>query len=85
MPSPALLDKAATVLNEAETVTMLVGAGGRTARDEVLAVADTLAAPMVLTLKGKEGLEQDNPFQVEQTGLLGNGPRSTRWTTVTSC
>lgn len=72
MPSPALLEKAATVLNDAETVTMLVGAGGRTARDQVLAVADTLAAPMVLTLKAKEGLEQDNAFQVGQTGLLGN-------------
>ena len=28
--------------------------------------------PMVLTLKAKEGLERDNPFQVGQTGLIGN-------------
>ena len=43
-----------------------------TARDDVLALADRLAAPMVLTLKAKEGLEHDNPFQVGQTGLIGN-------------
>ena len=27
---------------------------------------------MVLTLKAKEGLEHDNPFQLGQTGLIGN-------------
>ena len=31
-----------------------------------------LQAPMVLTLKAKEGLERDNPFQVGQSGLIGN-------------
>ena len=46
--------------------------GAREARDEVLALAERLAAPMVLTLKAKEGLEHDNPFQVGQTGLIGN-------------
>ena len=38
-----------------KTVTMLVGAGARGARTEVLAVAERLSAPMVVTLKGKEG------------------------------
>ena len=27
---------------------------------------------MVLTLKAKEGLEDDNPFEVGQSGLIGN-------------
>ena len=70
--APADVEAAATVLNDADTVTMLVGRGARDARDEVLAVAKTLAAPMVLTLKGKEGLEGDNPYQVGQSGLVGN-------------
>ena len=48
------------------------GSGAREARDEVLALAEQLAAPMVLTLKAKEGLERENPFQVGQTGLIGN-------------
>ena len=63
---------AAEVLNDAGTVTMLVGCGAREARSEVLEVAKTLAAPMVLTLKAKDGLEYDNPYQVGQSGLIGN-------------
>ena len=64
--------EAAQALLAAEKVTLLVGCGARDARDEVLALADTLAAPMVLTLKAKEGLERENPYQVGQSGLIGN-------------
>lgn len=71
-PSEARLREAAAALNGAEKVTLLVGQGAREAREEVLALAQRLAAPMVLTLKAKEGLEQDNPFEVGQSGLLGN-------------
>src|SRR5690625_2355292 len=46
--------------------------GAREARHEVLDLAETLQAPMVLTLKGKEGLEAQNSYQVGQTGLIGN-------------
>ncbi|KJK11068.1 thiamine pyrophosphate-binding protein [Terrabacter sp. 28] len=53
-------------------VTLLVGSGAREARAQVLELADVLAAPMVLTLKAKEGLERDNPFEVGQSGLIGN-------------
>ena len=59
-------------LDEAAAVTLLVGMGARDARDQVLELADRLQAPMVLTLKAKEGLERDNPFQVGQSGLIGN-------------
>jgi thiamine pyrophosphate-dependent acetolactate synthase large subunit-like protein len=44
----------------------------RHAREQVLALADRLAAPTVLTLKAKEGLERDNRFEVGQSGLIGN-------------
>ncbi len=64
--------EAARLLNAAEKVTLLVGMGARDSRTEVLAMADRCAAPMVLTLKAKEGLERDNPFQVGQNGLIGN-------------
>ena len=63
---------AAKALNGARTVTMLVGIGARGARAQAEAVAERLAAPMVLTLKAKAGLEADNDFQVGQAGLLGN-------------
>jgi pyruvate dehydrogenase (quinone) len=62
----------ADALNGAGKVTLLVGQGARHARTELLALADLLAAPMVLTLKAKEGLEDDNPFEIGQSGLIGN-------------
>lgn len=68
---PALVE-AAELLNSASRVTLLVGRGARDARAEVLRTAELLAAPMVLTLKAKEGFEEDNAFQVGQTGLIGN-------------
>lgn len=74
-PAPApqsQVEAAAQALNDAGKVTLLVGMGARAARNEVLDLAETLQAPMVLTLKGKEGLEAQNDYQVGQTGLIGN-------------
>ncbi|MGW3322266.1 thiamine pyrophosphate-dependent enzyme [Streptomyces virginiae] len=71
-PDEPALAEAADLLNAASRVTLLVGRGARDARTEVLLTADLLSAPMVLTLKAKEGFEGDNPFQVGQTGLIGN-------------
>ncbi len=72
MPAPDVVQQAASLLNQAEKVTLLVGQGARKARDEVLQLAERLSAPMVLTLKAKEGLEKDNDHEVGQSGLLGN-------------
>ncbi|GAA1497614.1 thiamine pyrophosphate-dependent enzyme [Paeniglutamicibacter kerguelensis] len=69
---PDALRAAADALNASYKVTMLVGMGARGAKDEVLATAERLAAPMVLTLKAKEMLEDGNDFQVGQAGLIGN-------------
>jgi pyruvate dehydrogenase (quinone) len=68
----AALDRAAALIDEADTVTLLVGIGAREARAEMLATAERLQAPIVLTLKAKEGLERENPYQVGQSGLIGN-------------
>ncbi|GAB46909.1 thiamine pyrophosphate-dependent enzyme [Mobilicoccus pelagius] len=64
--------EAARVLQDADKVTLLVGKGAQEGRQEVLDLARTLQAPMVLSLKAKEGLEHDNPFEVGQSGLIGN-------------
>ena len=47
--STAIQDAADAITPEAK-VTLLVGCGARGARDEVLSLAETLAAPIVLTL-----------------------------------
>jgi pyruvate dehydrogenase (quinone) len=71
-PEASQLASAAAMIDESAKVTFLVGCGARAAREELLALADRLSAPMVLTLKAKEGLERDNRFEVGQSGLIGN-------------
>ncbi|HXW67368.1 MAG TPA: ubiquinone-dependent pyruvate dehydrogenase [Thermoplasmata archaeon] len=70
-PSDEELDRLASLLNAAERVTMFCGAGCAGAHAEVLALADALRAPIVHTLRGKQHVEWDNPFDVGMTGLLG--------------
>ena len=71
LPSSETLEKAAKVLNDAETVTILGGAGCAGARTELIGVAGRLKAPIVHALRGKEFIEYDNPYDVGMTGLLG--------------
>ncbi|MET0468365.1 MAG: ubiquinone-dependent pyruvate dehydrogenase [Aeromicrobium sp.] len=71
IPSPAELQRAAGLLNDAGKVTILAGAGCAGAHDELLTLADHLGAPVVHALRGKEHVEWENPFDVGMTGLLG--------------
>jgi pyruvate dehydrogenase (quinone) len=70
-PDDASLVRAAEVLNAAERVTILAGAGCEGAHDETVALAEALKAPVVHSLRGKEFLEYDNPYDVGLTGLIG--------------
>jgi pyruvate dehydrogenase (quinone) len=72
VPSDEALREAAAAINAGGPVTLLVGQGAREAREEVMALASRLHAPMVLTLKAKEGFDDDNPYEVGQSGLIGN-------------
>jgi pyruvate dehydrogenase (quinone) len=71
VPADADIDRMAAILGRASRVTMLAGAGCAGAHAELLALADRLAAPIVHTLRGKEQVEWDNPFDVGMTGFLG--------------
>ncbi|GAA2218707.1 thiamine pyrophosphate-dependent enzyme [Micromonospora olivasterospora] len=68
------LARAAEVLNAGRKVAMLVGIGARGARDEVLAVAEKLASPVVKTLPGKMVVPDDHPLTTGGLGLLGTRP-----------
>ncbi len=70
-PGPEDLDKLAALLNDSDAVTLLCGSGCAGAHNEVVALADVLAAPVVHALRGKEHLEWENPFDVGMTGLIG--------------
>lgn len=71
LPGEAQLDQVAQLLNDSGAVTLLCGAGCAGAHDELLALADTLGAPVVHALRGKQHVEYDNPFDVGMTGLIG--------------
>ena len=76
-PEPAAhedLERAAEVLSAGKKVAMLVGVGARDARDEVLAVAEALGAPIVKTLPGKRVVPDEHPLTTGGLGLLGTRP-----------
>ncbi|MGN6753955.1 MAG: ubiquinone-dependent pyruvate dehydrogenase [Intrasporangium sp.] len=71
VPAEEELRRAATLLNAGSRTTILAGVGVGAAHDDVIALADRLGAPIVHTLRGKDRIAFDNPFDVGMTGLLG--------------
>jgi pyruvate dehydrogenase (quinone) len=70
-PPDVEIAKLAALLEGAERVTILAGAGCAGAHDELVLTAAALQAPIVHALRGKEHVEYENPFDVGMTGLLG--------------
>jgi pyruvate dehydrogenase (quinone) len=74
VPHDTDLDRAADILNSGKKVAMLVGAGALNATDELIAVADRLAAGCAKALLGKAALPDDLPWVTGSIGLLGTEP-----------
>ncbi|WP_158906053.1 ubiquinone-dependent pyruvate dehydrogenase [Burkholderia sp. L27(2015)] len=70
-PSNDEVAKLASLLNQSSRVTLLCGAGCKDSHAEVVELARKLQAPIVHSLRGKEYIEYDNPFDVGMTGLIG--------------
>ena len=70
-PSKQEIAKLADVLNPAEKVTILGGAGCAGTHSELIEVAGILQSPIVHGMRGKEFIEYENPYDVGMTGLLG--------------
>ena len=70
-PGDEALAAAAGVLNASSRVTILGGAGCAGAHQQVMALAETLRAPVLHAFRGKDAIEYDNPFDVGMTGLIG--------------
>ena len=73
LPPAAQVEALAAAINTAETVTLFCGAGVRDAHAEVMALAETVKAPVGHSLRGKEWIQFDNPYDVGMSGLLGYG------------
>jgi pyruvate dehydrogenase (quinone)/pyruvate oxidase len=74
VPPEADLRRAAEVLNQGARVALLVGAGGLEAREELLAVAEAVAGPVVKSLPGKAAVPDDHPLTTGCIGVLGTRP-----------
>lgn len=70
-PAKKDLDSLAALLNGESRVTILCGSGCQAAHNDLLALGERLKAPMVHTMRGKEHVEWENPYDVGMTGLIG--------------
>lgn len=70
-PTENALRVAADILNAGKVATILAGAGCAGAHDELMEIAGRLKAPIVHTVRGKDAVEYDNPYDCGLTGLIG--------------
>ncbi|WP_251977896.1 thiamine pyrophosphate-dependent enzyme [Salinicola avicenniae] len=70
-PSAEALAEAARRLNAGGKISIYAGFGCEHAREEVLALATKLNAPIAWTSRAKDFIEPDNPFEVGMTGVFG--------------
>ena len=73
VPQSGQVEALADALNRAGTVTLFCGAGVQDAHHEVMELAAAVKAPVGHSLRGKEWVQYDNPYDVGMSGLLGYG------------
>lgn len=73
VPAAESVAELAEAINEAGKVAIFAGAGVRGAHDEVVALAELLKAPIGHSLRGKDFIQYNNPYDIGMTGLLGYG------------
>jgi pyruvate dehydrogenase (quinone) len=82
VPEEADLREAAGLLNAAERVAILVGAGALGAHEEVMETADILGAGVAKALLGKAAIDDHLPYVTGSIGLLGTRPS---WNLMQDC
>ncbi|MHA7305586.1 pyruvate dehydrogenase [Arthrobacter sp. TMN-49] len=73
VPAAESIQELAAAINAAEKVAIFAGAGVQGAHDEVVALAERIKAPIGHSLRGKDFIQYNNPFDIGMTGLLGYG------------
>jgi pyruvate dehydrogenase (quinone) len=71
VPVPADLEAAAHALTGKTKVAILAGAGARGARDELVALAERLGAPVIKAMLGKDCIPDDSPYATGSIALVG--------------
>lgn len=71
VPERSQLERAARALQGKTKIAILAGAGAGGAREELLQVAERLAAPVVKAMLGKDAIPDDSPYTTGGTGVVG--------------
>lgn len=71
-PTVEALEEAVELINNAEKVGILAGAGCRSSRDEVLKFAEKIKAPITHTVRASDIFDHSSENVVGLTGLIGN-------------
>jgi pyruvate dehydrogenase (quinone) len=74
MPSEDQFTRAVDILNSGKKTVILAGRGALGAQEELLAIAERLAAPIAKPLLGKAAVPDESPYSVGGVGLLGTRP-----------
>jgi pyruvate dehydrogenase (quinone) len=74
LPPQRQLEDAARLINEGSRIAILAGRGCLAARQDVIALAEKLGAPIVKPLLGKAVVPDDHPYTTGGIGLLGTAP-----------
>ena len=74
LPSNALFQGAADLINKGSKVAILAGRGALRSRNEVLSLAEKVAAPIIKPLLGKAVVPDASPYTTGGIGLLGTAP-----------
>lgn len=72
VPEQAALQRAAELIASGKRVTFFCGIGCRDCKDEVVALASRVGAPIVHTLRAKDIFDYDDEGVIGMTGLIGN-------------
>ena len=73
-PVAANCDATLALIEQSERIVILAGIGCAGARDELLAFAEAVQAPIVRSLKAKEVIDDDHPMCAGGLGMLGGKP-----------
>lgn len=74
IPADDDCEKAASLIDASQKIAILAGIGCAQARDELVAFAEALKAPIVRTLRAKEVIDDGAPSCIGGLGLLGGTP-----------
>ena len=72
MANPQELEQARDLLAEQRKITIFAGIGCQQAREQMLALAEKLQAPIVFTSRAKDFIDYDNPYAMGMNGLFGH-------------